>query len=901
MTLADLQPLSKVPFHGVILPTFDVSLDQRATAGAKESCSNLEFLTQLCREGYKQKVLNRIPKDQQPTYTERVKFELDTINTLGFTDYILMVWDICRFADERKIPRGPGRGSVSSSLVCHLIGLTELDPIEYGLFFTRFLSKARAKSKTVGDVVYMDGGLVPDVDMDFDYYRRHEIFDYLKERYPGQTAHTLTTTTLTSKSLIMEVVKIFEGGSEEDAQAASDLVEKESGVPEEIEDAISDDPKKQNARFKEWAKDHREAVEIAMDISGLNKSEGQHASALLICSTKIDEIMPLQSATDDDGVRHTVSGYDMYSAQEICLKFDILGLKTLSVIDDVCRRVGIKLRGMDGVHDEAIYRTLQDFKHRVGIFQLETFAQGNAAAKVKPRDFEQLSAILAIARPGAFAYIDNYVKYVNEGVFQSVHPLIDPILKPTGGVSVYQEQYLMMLKAVGMHEDRAENARKVLGKKLKEKVPEVKAEILEVCKREGRPVEIVDLLLKIAEDAGGYAFAKAHAFSYAIITARCMYLKAHYPTEFYWAVLRMIRHESKKYEELGHVDREMRTTGFQLLPPQLSTGMDFEIEGDRKIRFALGMVRGVSDKSQPLLETFVGSGVVKEGMDKFSIFQALKNAGLNVGIGASLIQAGCMCAYDTYKDENGVPYRSRSRLVLELLTFNLLNDTTKKHLMNVGDKPEVNWDVIAGLKYLAAQLNDKGKPLIPEKSLNVIRRDYKPYADIYEMNRRNERLANYFYEKRVLGYSYSETLRSIFGAQVDDLSSVAEVLAAPAGELVRMIGFVADPFKGKTRKGNREFKFKLLDETGEIRVKAFNERIDLIEQENGGVLPIKEDLVILNGKVMDGDCVFVQTGIDGHCLGIQTNRIYTRLGDLSAKSKKGKKSAAAGEQKTASA
>ncbi len=888
--LLDLKPLTKLPFKGVILPTFDISPELRLSVGTAPDCDSLGLITHLCRKGWRAKVAGRIERAKHEVYAERVRFELDTIKTLGFTDYLLMVWDICRYADEQGIPRGPGRGSVSSSLVCSLLNLTELDPIEHGLFFTRFLSKARAKKTIVDGVTYMDGGLVPDVDMDFSHHRRDEIFAYVTQRYPGQTSLTLNAITLTSKSLIMEMVKIYEEGSVEEAQAASNLIEKDAGIPEDLEDALSDDPKKANVAFKEWSKSHRDTVEMALEVSGLNKSEGKHASALLISAGPIDQLMPLQRATDDEGVSHVVSGYDMYSAQEIALKFDLLGLKSLDVIKAVCDRIGIQPQDID-VHHPSIYAHLADFKQRYGIFQLETFAQGMAATKVKPRDFEQLAAVLAIARPGAFAYLDQFVAYVNQGTFTSIHPLIDDILRPTGGVCVYQEQYLAMLKRIGMHEDRAENARKVLGKKLRDKVPEVKAEIAEVCAREGHPSEIVDLLLKIAEDAGGYGFAKAHAFSYAIITARTIYLKVHHTTEFWWATLQMNRHESKKYEGLAIIEREMRATGYTLLPPDLvRSSVDFTIESPKAIRFALSMIRGVKEIGAAKIELFRG----KPGTSKFALFQAMKLAGLDMGKVASIAQAGCLADYEVYLDKEGKTYRSRSRLVLEICIWcknSLLKDHEREKCLHVGALPEVQWDVIRAIKYLVEVARDeKDKPLIKPSRYETIKKHSQSFKEIYEQNHRNERLANFWYETHVLGYSHSESLRSIFSEHTDGLISVAEASKLPKDSRCRIIGFVSKPVKGKTKKGNDEVRFILTDDTGEVRVKAFNEKIDLMVEANGRIV-IEGDICICRVKVMEGGTCFSESAHDS--VAIQTAAIYLGLSDLKAGKAEAEKAAKA--------
>ncbi len=875
--LSEIKPYDKLPFHGVLLPTIQIAPEDKEKYGIPVESTNLEFITQLCRSTYKEKVANRIAKEKQPEYVARIKMELDTIETLGFTNYILMFWDICRFADEAGIPRGPGRGSVSSSLVCYLLGITEADPIQTGLFFTRFLSKARAKVSIVDGVKYVDGSLTPDIDMDFDYYRREEILAYLGKRYEGQTSKLLTTTTFTSKILIKDVLKIYEGATEDKANEASDLIEKEAGIPEEIEDALSANEDKENKRFKEWAENHKETCEIAMGLSGLNRSEGMHASALLICAYKIDDLMPLQ-LSGGSSEKESISGLDMYSAQEVVLKFDILGLKTLSVIADVCKRLKIKRNEID-VHDSSIYRLLQNFKYRYGIFQLETFAQGNAAEKIHPMNFEQLTACLAIARPGAFAYIDQYCKCIHDGTYNSIHPLIDDILKPTGGVCIYQEQYLAMLIRVGMTPDEAEIARKVLGKKQKEKVPEIIAKIEDVCKRNNHPREIIDVLVKIAYDSGGYQFALAHSVAYAMLTAYTLYLKANYPLEFYWALLRMAKNESDSHTVISEIEKEMRAAGFSLLPPHfVHSSLDFKIESDKSIRFGLGLIRGVSDKSMEKLESFRG----QVASTKFETFQSLKNSGLNIGIGSALIQAGCMDGFETYTDGSAAPVKSRSRLVLELCTWNILTDKEKRFALDIASKPEVNWEVIKAIKYLSKQLDDKGKPIIKETRLETIRKKFKGYQEIFNMNSRNERLANFWYERRILGYSYSENLKNIFSAHIESLVSVDEARNANNEERVKLIGFVKEkPYKSKTKAGNDSLKFVLADETGELVVRMFNDRIDQCKESNGR-LPDEEDLIIMKGKKMDGDTIFADE------VGIQTTKIYMKLSELKDKLKEEK-------------
>lgn len=877
MNLSNLQKLTKLPFHGVILPSIEISKEDKLNFGAKEDCSNYEFLTQLCRNGFTTKIKGRgIPKEKHKKYTDQVKLELNVIEELGFTNYILMVWDICNFADREKILRGPGRGSVGGSLVAYLIGITEIDPIENGLFFTRFLSKSRAKSTIIDGVKYIDGSLTPDVDLDLQYSRRQEIVDYINRRYPKRVSKTLTIATFSSKILIKDVMKTFGGYSEVDANHVSGMIESVHGTPESIEDMLSDNEEKQNSQFKEWAEKsalNQEICEICMNLTGLNRSEGQHASAVLVTNAPIDTLMPLQLSN----TKEVVSGYDMYSAQEISIKNDILGLKALDSIGYACDLIGKKPEDID-VTDESIYRYLQDFKLRYGIFQLEAFAQGTAAARIKPRKFEQLAAVLAVARPGAMSQMDKLIDYVNEGKYTPIDPLVDDILKPNGGICLYQENLLAMVNRLGMSLEESEMLRRAIGKKNAEKVREYKDKIYAVADKNGHRKELADIIWKIAEDSSGYSFNASHSFCYATLTARTIYLKANYPLEFYVANLQMARNEPNSQEAIQIIESEMRERGYKLLPPHfIYSGLDFKIEGETGIRFGLSSIRGISDKNMENLKKFIGG--MKENMDKFSCFMALKNAGLNIGIVSSLIQAGCMSGYETYEGKDGTKFTSRSRLVLEAQLFNLFTEKEKPLIATVGPRPEVKWDVIAALKFVSMQNNEKGKPLIKPSRMETLRKKYAPYAEIFKQNSKNERLANFFYERHVLGFSYSETISDIFKEKVDDLITVSEIKDKEPNFRGKIIGFVKEPYKGKTKKGNDEFRFTLTDETGEIRIKTFNEKIKSIENQNGR-LPEEEDLVICNVTKMEGDTCFTREGIDGGIIGIQTANVYTKLSEL---------------------
>lgn len=381
--------------------------------------------------------------------------------------------------------------------------------------------------------------------------------------------------------------------------------------------------------------------------------------------------------------------------------------------------------------------------------------------------------------------------------------------------------------------------------------------------------------------AEGVVVSNCHSIAYGKLTAYTLWFKAHHPLAFFWAQFQMIRVESERYEKLAIAEKELRSLGFTLLPPRLALdGMDFRIESAKEIRCALGMVRGISKENEAKLAMFIGKTGLTTTSTKFEVFQAMKNAGLNVAVGSALIQAGCMGGYDGYTNKDGAVYHSRSRLVLEWNLWaksNLLNDKERGHCLHI--EREMGSDVLRAVKHLVDVARDeKDKPLIKPSRFETIRKHYQPAKEIYLQNSANERLACFWYERTVLGYSYSETLRGVFGEEVDGLLSIDQASRLPKNAKVRLIGFVQKPTTGKTKKGNDQLSFRLEDETGETRVKAFNELMHKVKEDNGR-FPIDGDLCICNAKQMDGS-FFITPGPDGVGIGIVTSQIYMRYSDL---------------------
>lgn len=843
--------------NGVRLPEFKPSEEQFAKAKVANTVNSREFIRELCRIGFKEKVKDVIPKEQHQIYIDRIKEELDVIEQLGFIDYILMVWDICDFCAKAGIPTGPGRGSVSSSLVCYLIGITKVDSIKYGTFFTRFLSKSRAKYKMIDGIKYIDGSLAPDIDQDIDFLRRQEVIDYLQVKYPNRTCKLLTTQTLSSKILIKEVLKKYEEANEEQANYASGLMEKIHGIPQEIKDALSDDKEKENEKFKEWAKDHKETIEIALKLSGLQKSMGIHASALAISFDPINELIPMQLTAPDAESKEmqVVTAYDMYSAQELCLKFDLLGLKTVSLIDDVCKQINIKAENID-INHPSIYQFLQGNRGFHGIFQFESHSQGEVGRKIKPQKFKHIVDALAISRPGASSFLTQYLDYIHRNEYKTINPLIDATLKETGGVALFQEQLLKMINALGMELDDCEGLRKAIGKKLPEKIKEYKDKIYSICEKNHHPKEIADLMWKIAEDSGGYSFNLSHSVAYSMITAQTAYLKTNHPKEFFLACLHIAKEDSKKIEKIGVVSHEMAEYGLKMLPPDLvMSDLDFKIENDG-IRYGLSFIKGVSDKTIDKLQKFRSD----KKTNKFEVFQSMKQAGLNVGVGSSLIQAGCLTEYG----------KSRSRLVLELQSWNLLSPTEKKLCMDMGEK--FSYNLLDLILFLSKNNNEKGKPYIKSSRFTTFKSKYDQYKKIYIQNSKNEEFANWYYERTVLGFSYSSTLKKVFDAHIHNLKNISSIKSEPVDIRVSGVAVVLNSYQTKSKAGNAYAKINLEDESGQYNAKIFSQKLQLCKEINGG-LPDEGDIILFKGTTKEG-CLFLDECVS------QSQSIYMRLKDI---------------------
>jgi len=836
----------ELDIHGVRLPEFEIDLASKRHLGISEDSSNYEFLRGLALNGFKTLNINKTDKDYKK-YVDRAKHELDTLKELGFIDYILLVWDVIHFCKTSDIPVGLGRGSAAGSLILYLVGVTRIDPVKYDLYFERFISKIRAKKQVIDGVTYLDGSLMCDVDLDICYYNRQKVLQYLENKFKGKTSKILTFNSLSGKLLIKECGKIIAEKPEQEMTMISSLIPKTYGQVKDISEAY-----KEVEQFKDWCDQNKEAYQIALKLRDLIKNKGVHPSGVLLSYYDLETICPTEFSSD----KEVVSSFDMNWASVFNIKLDILGLRSVSVVDNVCKSINIKIEDIDLNH-ESIYRNLQELKSPHGLFQIEAETNFRVCQKVKPKNLEELSGVLALARPGALQFVDKYAAHTNYQQSESIHPFFDEILKETGGVALYQEQLMKMAHKIGFTLDEAEILRRIVGKKKTEEIKAWQQKIEQKCKENKIPKEVSEILWKILEDSANYSFNKSHSIAYAGLAAITIYLKFNYPQQFFLSLLKMSRNEPDPIGEISKIQKEMHNFGIKLLPPHIiKSEMDFSIE-DKDIRFGLLSIKGISDKSIEKLNSFRN-----KYSNKFEIFEAAEEAGLNIGALSALIQAGALSGFN----------QSRSKIVLEVQLWNMLTSKEKKYAISFADK--LDYDLIKIIKHLNKFTDEKNKVVIKDNRLDTIKEKYAPYLSIYEQNNKSESFANWYYEKKLLGYTYNKNLKDIFAEKRENLKYISDVLDEPVNSKVALVGQIDEVFSGisKNAKKTRYVRLKISDETSTISVLIFNDNIETNKLLNDRNFE-EGNIVIVKGSKRD-DCIF------GDLIAIQDHEIYMKLNDL---------------------
>ncbi len=578
-----------------------------------------------------EKRLEIVPAEKHTEYRDRLKVEMDIINSMKFPGYMLIVWDFVDEAKKMGIPVGPGRGSAAGSLVAYSLGITDIDPLPYGLLFERFLNPERVS--------------MPDIDMDFCQARRQEILDYVVDKYGRHNvAQIITFGKLLAKGVIRDVARVLDMPYSK-ADAMAKLIPDELGI--DLKGSYEKEPK--IAELLARDDQAKRTWEYALALEGLNRNAGTHAAGVVISNEPLWQKTPLFKPTGLDTLATQYSG--KYVEDVDLIKFDFLGLKTLTVIEEalqlVERRHGKRINFVEeNIDDKAVYDYIGQ-GDTLGLFQIESAGMQDLAKKLKPDGFEDVIAMLALYRPGPMesGMVDDFVER-KHGRAKIVYmfPELEEILKPTYGVIVYQEQVMQIVQTIGGFSlGGADLVRRGMGKKDQELLDKLKNEFVEGAIKNGfdgrLSGELFDLILKFA----GYGFNKSHSAAYAMITFYTSYLKHYYPTEFMAAILTLEKNNTDKV--VRYVD-EVKRMGMKLLPPDINrSGLVFEalsIDGEEVVMFGMGALKGAGEIAIASMITARGETAFHDMSDFVSRIDSSK---VNKRVIETLIKAG---AFDSF-------------------------------------------------------------------------------------------------------------------------------------------------------------------------------------------------------------------------------------------------------------
>ena len=538
-----------------------------------------EYLEEESKKGL-QKILSD-NLENHSTYKKRLNDEIKIIKKTGFAGYFLIVADFVKWSRDQNIPVGPGRGSGPGSLVAYSLGITDIDPIEHDLIFERFLNPERIS--------------MPDFDIDFCVNGRDRVIDYVNQKYGDEkVSQIITYGTLSARAVVRDVGRILGY-----PYGMVDRVAKM--IPFEIGITLNDALKKSNELAEKYEDDDdiQAIVDLSLKLEGLVRNAGTHAGGVVIAPSNLSDFMPLFKVDDDEG---TVTQFDKDDAESIGLiKFDFLGLKTLTVIQNTVELINFSADSPMNIkdislEDQVTYKLLSSAR-TIGIFQLESPGMRDLIERMQPSRFEDIIALVALFRPGPLqsGMVDDFIERKKGGetkIIDYLHPSLEPILKPTYGVIVYQEQVMQIAQTLSKYtQGSADILRKAMGKKIPEEMAKQKDVFIQGAIENNIPEASARRIFELIEKFAGYGFNKSHSVSYALIAYQTAYLKAHYPTEFFAASL---TYDMENTDKLIRIKEDCESFEIEVKPPCINhSAYEFSVWKQDEIRYALGAIKGI--------------------------------------------------------------------------------------------------------------------------------------------------------------------------------------------------------------------------------------------------------------------------------------------------------------------
>lgn len=619
----------EIEFGKYKLPKYDVP----------EGFTADSYLQKLCQDGMKKRY-----EEITTQLQERLDYELDTIRTMGFVDYFLIVWDFIRYARENGISVGPGRGSAAGSIVAYSLGITSIDPIKYDLLFERFLNPERVT--------------MPDIDIDFCYERRPEVIDYVVRKYgKDHVVQIVTFGTMAARNAIRDVGRVLDLPYNYVDVIAKQIPMPKQGAKVTIKEALQVNPELRE--IYESDEQAKNLIDMSMRLEGLPRHTSMHAAGVLISPKPVDEYVPLSKASDGT----ITTQYTMTVLEELgLLKMDFLGLRTLTVIQNAAKMAGIEDDTLLSIpfDDKEVFDMISAGKTD-GVFQLESGGMKSFMTELKPECMEDILAGNALYRPGPMDFIPQYIEGKNnrDSIVYDC-PQLEPILAPTYGCIVYQEQVMQIVRSLaGYSFGRSDLVRRAMAKK-KEKVMEAErqnfvygneAEGVKGCIANGISEEVANKIYNEMIDFAKYAFNKSHAAAYAVVSYQTAYLKCHYPIEFMAALMTSVRDNTSK---VIHYTMNCKELGIPMLSPDINEGYsDFSV-ADGGIRFGMSAIKGIGVNVIERIVAERKSGGAYTSLQNF--LERLDSGEVNKHVVENLIKSGAMDSLPGNRHQKVIAY-----------------------------------------------------------------------------------------------------------------------------------------------------------------------------------------------------------------------------------------------------
>jgi DNA polymerase-3 subunit alpha len=570
--------------HDPILPPYPTE-SGRTEGEELRDMAQKGLLERLERQVYCETDSKEEKDQKRQLYSDRLIYEIDVIEKMGFPGYFLVVADFIQWAKGQGIPVGPGRGSGAGSLVAWALTITDIDPIRFGLIFERFLNPERVS--------------MPDFDIDFCQDRRDEVITYVRRKYgDDRVAHIITFGKMQAKMVLRDVGRVLQLPYGQ-IDRISKLVPNNPANPVTLEQALEMEPLLKQARDSDPSV--ATMINIGMKLEGLYRHASTHAAGVVIGDRPLADLVPLYK---DEGSELPATQFSMkYVELAGLLKFDFLGLKTLTIIENCCQRLRANGTTIDitqiPLDDQKTFELLQRVE-TVGVFQVEGAGMRDVLRKLRPDRFEDLIALVALYRPGPMDDIPRYLacKHGEEKVTY-LHPQLQSILEPTYGVMVYQEQVMQIAQVLGGYTlGAADLLRRAMGKKIKSEMNAQRAQFVDGAIKHGLAREVASQIFDQMAKFAGYGFNKSHSAPYALLTYQTAYLKANYPHEFFAASM---TYDLNNTDKLNVFRQDMERLKIPLLPPDINASeVTFCVEGNG-IRYALAAVKGVGEAGMKMI------------------------------------------------------------------------------------------------------------------------------------------------------------------------------------------------------------------------------------------------------------------------------------------------------------